>query len=115
MLARSRRQTATSSPRNAKGVTINLTAVVDLVDNPRGVLVGSIAPGDVITGSYTYNPKTKDMDPSAEVGFYPHNQPSLIVLQIEITNRTRERRRLFACGPLDTESDGEPPAYRGYD
>ena len=50
-------------PSNAaampEGVTINLTAVVDLVDNPNGVPLGDIAPGDVITGSYTYNPKRK--------------------------------------------------------
>jgi hypothetical protein len=44
-------------------VTINLTAVVDPVDNPNGVPVGNIAPGDVIAGSYTYNPKTKDISP----------------------------------------------------
>jgi hypothetical protein len=55
-------------------VTINLTAVVVLVDNPNGVPVGSIKAGDVITGSYTYNPKTKDMSPLLEFGFYPHNQ-----------------------------------------
>jgi hypothetical protein len=36
--------------------------------------LGDIAPGDVITGSYTYNPQTKDADSSVEVGFYPHTQ-----------------------------------------
>jgi hypothetical protein len=55
-------------------VTINLTAIVDLVDNPNGVPVGDIARGDVITGSYTYDPKTKDMSPLVEFGAYPHNQ-----------------------------------------
>jgi hypothetical protein len=56
-------------------VTINLTAVVDLVDNPNGVPVGTIAPGDVITGSYTYNPEAKDISPGREFGAYLHNQP----------------------------------------
>ena len=55
-------------------VTINLTTVVDLVDNPNGVPVGNIAPGDVIAGSYTYNPKAKDISPLVEFGAYPHNQ-----------------------------------------
>ena len=36
--------------------------------------LGEIAPGDVITGSYTYNPKTKDINPLREFGAYPHNQ-----------------------------------------
>jgi hypothetical protein len=48
-----------SAAAKPESVTINLTAVVDLVDNPNGVPVGTIAPGDVITGSYTYNPKRK--------------------------------------------------------
>jgi len=59
---------------NPTRVTINLTAVVDLVDNPNGVPVGSIAPRDVITGSYTYNSKTKDSNPLLEVGTYVHDR-----------------------------------------
>jgi hypothetical protein len=52
-------------------VTINLTAVVDIVD---GSPPPGIAPGVVITGSYTYNPKTKDINPLVGVGDYVHNQ-----------------------------------------
>ena len=64
-----------SAAAKPKSVTINLSAVVDLVDNPNGVPVGTIAPGDVITGSYTYNPKAKDISPGREFGAYTHNQP----------------------------------------
>lgn len=58
-----------------KSVTINLTAVVDDVVNPNGVPLGNIEPGATITGSYTYNPETKDTDPSREFGVYSHDQP----------------------------------------
>jgi hypothetical protein len=63
-----------SAAAKPTSVTINLTAVVDLVDNPNGVPVGNIAPGYVITGSYTYNPKSEDISPLREFGAYPHNQ-----------------------------------------
>jgi hypothetical protein len=63
-----------SAAAKPRGVTISLTAVVDIVDNPNGLTLGDIAPGDVITGSYTYNPKTKDINPLHEFGAYPHNQ-----------------------------------------
>lgn len=63
-----------SAAEKPTAMTINLTAVVDIVDNPNGLTLGDIAPGDVITGSYTYNPQTKDADSSVEVGFYPHTQ-----------------------------------------
>ena len=48
-------------------MTINLTAVVDDVVNPNGVPLGNIEPGATITGSYTYNPETKDTDPSVSL------------------------------------------------
>jgi hypothetical protein len=57
-----------SAATKPTSVTINLTAVVDIVDNPNGVPVGDIAPGDVITGSYTYNPKTNDINPFKQAG-----------------------------------------------
>jgi hypothetical protein len=63
-----------SAVAKPKGVTISLTAVVDIVDNPNGLTLGDIAPGDVITGSYTYNPQTKDISPLNEFGAYPHNE-----------------------------------------
>ena len=63
-----------SAAAKPTAVTVNLTAVVDIVDNPNGLTLGDIAPGDVITGSYTYNPQAKDADPSVEAGFYPHTQ-----------------------------------------
>jgi hypothetical protein len=64
-----------SAAAKPKSVTVNITAVVDLVNNSDGLPIGDIKPGDVITGSYTYNPKTKDIDPSHEAGVYLHNQP----------------------------------------
>jgi hypothetical protein len=51
-------------------VTINITAVVDTVDNLPGV-----EPGNVITGSYTYDPRAKDINPLREVGAYTYNRP----------------------------------------
>jgi hypothetical protein len=54
-------------------VTIRLTAVVYDVNNPNGLPLG-IQPGEEISGSYTYNPQTKDADSRVAFGFYPHTQ-----------------------------------------
>jgi hypothetical protein len=45
-----------------------------LVDNPFGVDLGDIAPGDVITGSYTYNSKTTDTNDFVLVGDYQYDK-----------------------------------------
>lgn len=66
-------------PSNAapkpESVTINLTAVVtEVVLGRPDVPIGDIAPGSIITGSYTYNPKTKDTGQGPEIGIYRHTQ-----------------------------------------
>ena len=79
-----------SAATKPTSVTINLTAVVDIVDNPNGVPVEDIAPGDVITGSYTYIPKSNDINPLKQAGDYPHNhQPYGIQLNQEFLGSDR--------------------------
>ena len=50
------------SPTGAQAalVTIQIEAVVDSVDDLFGYLEGNITPGDIITGSYTYDLSTPD-------------------------------------------------------
>jgi hypothetical protein len=64
-----------SAAAKPKSVTINLTAVVDDVVNTDGVSLGNIAKYDVITGSYTYDPKAEDISRSRESGAYLHDLP----------------------------------------
>jgi hypothetical protein len=56
-------------------ITIQIEAVVDSVDDPFGYLEGNITPGDIITGSYTYDLSTPDTNPSLHVGDYEHWAP----------------------------------------
>jgi hypothetical protein len=55
-------------------ITIGFTATVREVDDQANLLGGSIQPGNVITGEYTYNSKTRDTNTLREVGDYQHSQ-----------------------------------------
>jgi hypothetical protein len=57
-------------------ITIEIEAVVDGVDDPDGYLGGQVNPGDIITGSYTYESTTPDSTPlDPIVGHYYHYVP----------------------------------------
>ena len=56
-------------------VTINITALVALVDDPASVLGGAINVGDTITATYTYDSTTPDSNPLPTVGDYRHSSP----------------------------------------
>jgi len=56
-------------------ITIEIEAVVDTVDDEGNYLEGKVNPGDIITGTYTYESTTLDTNPSAYVGDYWHYAP----------------------------------------
>ena len=62
--------TVEAKPQKPKLVTISLTAVVEFVDDPYGVLCSDVAPGDVITATYTFDARTPDTNALDVVGDY---------------------------------------------
>lgn len=68
----------------SEGVTMQLTATVETVDDRAGLLPGDIQPGDTITGTYTYDPTIEDSNSAETVGDYRHNSPPYgIFLEIQ--------------------------------
>jgi len=51
-------------------IKIEITATVSLVDDPDNLLNNAVAPGDIITGIYTYDSFAVDSNPLPEVGDY---------------------------------------------
>src|SRR6266496_1448144 len=51
-------------------IKIEITATVSLVDDPDNLLNNTVAPGDIITGIYSYNSFAVDSNPLPEVGDY---------------------------------------------
>jgi hypothetical protein len=49
---------------------IEISATVSLVDDPDNLLNNAVAPGDIITGIYTYDSFAVDSNPLPEVGDY---------------------------------------------
>lgn len=62
-------------PAQADLITIAITAEVDSVLDGAGLLEGRINPGDIITGTYTYDSDTPDSSPSPNIGHYWHYAP----------------------------------------
>jgi len=60
------------APVQATFITIEIEAVVDSVDDEFGYLERKVSPGDIITGSYTYDLSTPDTNPSIYVADYVH-------------------------------------------
>ena len=61
------------APRaDATLITISVTAEVTGVGDPGGVLEGRINVDDIITGTYTYDTSTPDLNPDPTVGRYEH-------------------------------------------
>lgn len=61
-----------SQRADATLITISIEAEVDYVEDLGNYLEGRINPGDIITGTYTYDSTTPDTNPSFEVGDYEH-------------------------------------------
>jgi hypothetical protein len=61
---------ATAKPKKKNLVTIAITAVVETVDDPSDVLCSNVAPGDTITGTYTYDSAVADSNELSYVGDY---------------------------------------------
>jgi hypothetical protein len=55
---------------NCAQIRIEITATVNLVDDPDNLLHNRVTPGDIITGIYTYNSFAVDSNPLPEVGDY---------------------------------------------
>ena len=65
-----------ASPAQAEPITIAIEAKVDSVEDRDGYLGGKIKPGDIITGTYTYDSSTPDSSPSDPIqGNYWHYAP----------------------------------------
>jgi len=63
---------ATGLQARAEVITIAIEATVDWVDDQDNYLEGNITPGDIITGTYTYDSDTPDSEPASTVGDYWH-------------------------------------------
>ena len=62
-----------AEPAKAALITIAIEATVDYVRDEYNYLEGQISPGDIITGTYTYESTTVDTNPSSSVGMYEHD------------------------------------------
>lgn len=65
---------AFSAPALAGGSTgsVAIDAIIRTVDDPLDLLGGTIQPGDILDGRYSYDFTTPDADPSPEIGDYWH-------------------------------------------
>jgi hypothetical protein len=102
--------TALASPApSAQLVTIELQGQVTSVNDPSFVLSGSINVGDPMTGHYTYDLSTPDVDPAPDLGEYHQDTaPGGMVVTISGVN--------FRSNPLSPElvlvlanDNGAPP------
>jgi len=81
---------------NCAQIRIEVTATVSLVDDPDNLLDNRVAPGDTITGFYTYNSFAVDSNPLPQVGDYRYNTaPNGIRLNV---NGLR-----FGTNPVDVD------------
>jgi len=56
----------------AEIVTVDISATVTNVNDPDNAMSGQMQPGDVVSGTYTYDTSLADMDPSPHSGIYDH-------------------------------------------
>ncbi len=61
-----------AEPAKAALITIAIEATVDYVRDEYNYLEGQISPGDIITGTYTYESTTPDSSASQSIGRYEH-------------------------------------------
>ncbi|MDX1757045.1 MAG: hypothetical protein R3175_13365 [Marinobacter sp.] len=62
-----------SGAANAELVTVQVSATVSMVDDPGMVLGGAVQPGTPVTGTYSFETTTADLDSSPEFGHYRHD------------------------------------------
>ena len=77
-------------------VTIDLVATVSLVDDHDNLLNNAVAPGDIVTGTYSYDSSAVDSNPLPQVGDYHYmTAPSGIRLNVNGLK--------FATNPADVD------------
>lgn len=75
---------ASGSVVRAEIITIAIEATVDWVNDPCDYLEGNITPGDIITGTYTYDSDTVDSSPLTTVGdYWYYDSPFGISLSVD--------------------------------
>lgn len=74
----------------SKDVKISFTAKVTELDDRSNVLQDNVKVGDILTGTYTYNPSTKDTNTDTTVGDYQHDKKpyGIIVKSGDLVFRT---------------------------
>jgi len=86
------------NPMAASGgrVTIDLVATVSLVDDRDNLLNNAVAPGDILTGTYSYDSSAIDSNPLPQVGDYHYSTaPAGIRLNVNGLK--------FATNPADVD------------
>jgi hypothetical protein len=77
-------------------IKIEISATVNLVDDPDNLLNNAVAPGDIITGTYSYDSFAVDSNPLLEVGDYRYaTAPNGIRLNVNGLN--------FNTNPADVD------------
>jgi hypothetical protein len=85
-----------SASASCAQVRIVIRATVSLVDDPDNLLNNTVVPGDIITGSYTYDSFAVDSNPLPEVGDYRYTTaPNGIRLTVNGLN--------FGTDPADVD------------
>lgn len=81
---------------NCAQLRIVIRATVSFVDDPDNLLNNSVAPGDIITGIYTYDSSAVDSNPLEEVGDYRYTTPPNGI-RLSVNGLT------FATNPADVD------------
>jgi hypothetical protein len=97
-----------SQRADATLITISIEAEVDSVEDFGNYLEGRINPGDIITGTYTYESTTPDSNPSSSIGHYWHYAgPAGISLEVEGFDFASDPSNVnFLVGIVDNGTSG---------
>jgi hypothetical protein len=95
-------------------ITIAFTATVNLVDDPAG-LVSGVHVGDVITGTYTYDPATPDTNDLAGVGDYSQDKKFGVTVNLgQFTTQTDKKNTDFLIEISDNFSGSDNYVWHSY-
>jgi hypothetical protein len=107
---------AFSGSSSAEVVSIDITAVVEYVDDHKNYLGGSIKPGDAISGTYIYNSETTDSNILPNVGDYEHTAAGygacLNVAGVKFSSHPSTPRFLLEL--VDNHSNGDAYLFHSY-
>jgi hypothetical protein len=107
---------AFSGSSSAEVVSIDITAVVEYVDDHRNYLGGRIKPGDAISGTYIYNTETTDTNVLPNVGDYEHTAAGygacLNVAGVKFRSHPSSPRFLLEL--VDNHSNGDAYLFHSY-